>query len=85
MKNCWENCEGALESWVDDWKNCWNDGSGLHGLTVGGHYFVSSMRNLDDFSNQDCTLERKDHCSALKRWHSSVQKSVVELEIQDTP
>ena len=85
VKNCWENCEGDLESWVDDWKNYWNDGSGLHGLTVGGHYFIGSMRNLGDFSSQDCTLERKDHCSALKRPHSSVQKSVGELEIQDTP
>ena len=52
---------------------------------MGGHYFVGSMRNLGDFSSQDCTLEHKDHCSALKRPHSSVQKSVGELEIQDTP
>ena len=52
--NCWENCEGNLESWVDDWKNYWNDGN-LHGLTVGGHCCVGSMRNLGDFSNQDCT------------------------------
>ena len=56
----------------------------MHGLTVGGHYFIGSMRNLGDFSSQDCTLERKDHCSALKRPHSSIQKSIVELEIQDT-
>ena len=62
-----------------------DDGSGLHGLIVGGHYFVSSMRNLGDFSSQDCTLERKDHCSALKRSHSSAQDIVAELEIQDTP
>ena len=85
LKNCWENCEGDWKSWVDDWKNYWNDGSGLHGLTVGGHYFDGSMRNWGDFSSQDCTLERKDHCSALKRLHSSVQKSVGELKIQDTP
>ena len=52
---------------------------------MGGHYCVGSMRNLNDFSSQDYTLERKDHCSALKRPHSSVQKSVGELEIQDTP
>ena len=48
MKNYWENCEGDLKSWVDDWKNYWNDGNGLHGLTIGGHCFVSSMRNLGD-------------------------------------
>ena len=30
-------------------------------------------------------MERKDHCSALKRPHSSVQENVGELEIQDTP
>ena len=52
---------------------------------MGGHYFVGSMRNLGDFSSQNCTLVHKDHCSALKRLHSSVQKSVDELEIQDTP
>ena len=66
---------------VDDWKNYWNDGSGLHGLTVGGHYFDGSMRNLGDFSSQDCTLERKDHYSALKRPRSSVQESVGELDV----
>ena len=80
MKNCWENCEGDLKSWVDDWKNYWNDGSGLHGLTVGGHCFVGFMRNLGDFSNQDCTLVHKDHCSVLKRPHSPVQDIVAELE-----
>ena len=68
-----------MESWVDDWKNYWNDGGGLHGLTMGGHYFVGSMRYLGDFSSQDYMLERKDHCSALKRPHSSVQESVGEL------
>jgi len=51
---------------------------------VGGHYFVRFMRNLGDFSSQDYMLERKDHCSALKRPHSSVQESVGEFEIQDT-
>ena len=85
LKNCWENCEGDWKSWVDDWKNYWNDGSDLHGLTVTGHYFVGSMRNLGDFSSQDCTLVRKDHCSALKRPHSSVLESIVELKIKDTP
>jgi len=57
----------------------------VDGLTVGGHCFVGFMRNLDDFSSNDCTLERKDHCSALKRPHSSVLESVVEFETQDTP
>ena len=52
---------------------------------MGGHYFVGSMRNLGDFSSQNCTLVHKDYCSALKRPHSSVLKSVVELETQDTP
>ena len=51
---------------------------------MGGHCFVGSMRNLGDFSSQDYTLVRKDHCSALKRLHSSVMKNVVELEIHDT-
>ena len=85
LKNCWENCEGDWKSWVDDWKNYWNDGSGLHSLTVGGHYFDGSMRNLGDFSSQDCTLERKDHCLALKRLHSLVHGIVTEPEIQGTP
>ena len=85
LKNCWENCEGNLESWVDDWKNYWNDGSSLHDLTVSGYCYFGSMRNSGDFSSQDCTLVRKDHCSALKRLHSSVLESVVELETQDTP
>ena len=57
----------------------------MHGSFVGGHCCVGSMRNLGDFSSQDCTLVRKDHCSALKRPHSSVLKSVVEVKIQDTP
>jgi len=74
-----------LESWVDDWKNYWDDESGLPGSTVDGHCCVGFMRNLGDFSSQDSTLERKDHCSALKRPHSSVLKSVVKLETQDTP
>ena len=78
----WKNCDDNLKSWVDDWKNYWNDGSGL---TVGGHYFLGSMRNWGDFSSQDCMLERKDHCSALRRPHSSVQENVGELETQDTP
>ena len=81
----WENYDCSQKSWVDDWKNNWNDGSGLHGLIVGGHCFIGSMRNLGDFSNQDCTLVRKDHCTALKRPHSSVLKSVVKLETQDAP
>jgi len=85
LKNYWENCEDNLESWVDDWKNYWNDGSGLHGSTMGGHCCVGSMRNLGDFSNQDCTLVPKDHYSALKRPHSSVLKNVVPLETHDTP
>ena len=43
------------------------------------------MRNLGDFSSQDCTLVHEDHVSALKRPHSSVLVSVVELKTQDTP
>ena len=85
LKNCWDYCEGDLKSWVDDWKNYWNDGSGLHGLTVGGHCFDGSMRNLGNFSSQDCTLVHKDYYWALKRPHSSVLKIVVELKTQDTP
>ena len=76
---------GDQKSWVDDWKNYWNDGSGQHGLTVSGHCCFGSMRNSGDFSSQDCTLVRKDYCSALKRPHSSVLKSVVKLETYDTP
>jgi len=52
---------------------------------MGGHRCVGSMRNLGDFSSQDYTLVRKDHCLALKRPHSSVQDIVTELETQDTP
>ena len=52
---------------------------------MGGHYCVSFMRNLGDFSSQNCMLVRKDHCSALKRPHLSVLESVVKLETQDTP
>ena len=74
-----------MESWINYWKNYWNDGSGLHGLTIGDHCCVGSMRNLSDFSNQDCTLVHKDYCSALKRPHSSVQDIVAEVETQDTP
>jgi len=51
---------------------------------VGGHCCVGSMRNLVDFSSQDYTLVRKDHCSALKRPHSLVQDNIAELETQDT-
>ena len=57
----------------------------MHDLTVSGHYYFGSMRNSGDFSSQDCTLVRKGYCSALKRPHSSVLKSVVELETHDTP
>ena len=52
---------------------------------MGGHCCVGSMRNLGDFSSQDCMLVRKDHCSVLKRPHSSVQDIVAEPEIQGTP
>ena len=52
---------------------------------MGGHCCVGSMRNLGDFSIQDCTLVRKDYYSALKRLHSSVQGIIVEPETQDTP
>ena len=52
---------------------------------MGGDCCVGSMRNLGDFSSQDCTLVCKDHFSALKRPHSPVLESVVELETQDTP
>ena len=83
LKNCWENCEGDWKSWVGDWKNYWNDENGLHGLIVGDRC-VGSMRNLGDFSSQDYTLVRKDHCFALKRPHSSVLDIVAELETQDT-
>ena len=72
------------KSWVNDWKSYWHDGSCLHDLTVSGHCYFGSMRNLGDFSSQDCTSVRKDPCSALKRPHSSVQDIVAELEIQDT-
>ena len=41
LKNCWQNCVGNLKSWVDDWKNYWDDGSGLHGSTVGGHFVLA--------------------------------------------
>jgi len=41
LKNCWKKYDGNLEGWVDDWKNYWNDGSGLNGLTVSDHYFFA--------------------------------------------
>ena len=75
----------VMKSWVDDWKNNWNIGSGLNNLTVSGHYCFGSMRNSGGFSIQDCTFVRKDCYSALKRLHSSVQKIVAELKTQDTP
>ena len=49
------------------------------------HYCFGSMRNSGDFSIQDCTLVRKDYCSALKRPHSSVHGIVAEPETQGTP
>ena len=49
------------------------------------HCCFGSMRNSGDFSSQNCTLVGKDYCSALKRPHSSVLKSVIEFETQDTP
>ena len=52
---------------------------------MSGNYCFGSIRNSGDFSIQDCTLVHKDYCSALKRPHSSVLKSVVGLETQDTP
>ena len=84
LKNCWED-EGNLESWVDDWKNYWNVRSGLNSLIVSDHCCFGFMRNSGDFSSQNCTFVRKDYCWALKRPHSSVLKSIVELETQDTP
>ena len=47
---------------------------------MSSHCCVGSMRNLGDFSSQDYTLVRKDHCLALKRPHSSVHDIVAELE-----
>jgi len=84
----WKNCDGNLESWVDDWKKYdydWNIGSGLNGLTVSDYCYFGSMRYLGDFSNQNCTLVRKDYYWTLNRLHSLVQKIVVELETLDTP
>ena len=52
----WKNCDANLKSWVDDWKNYWNVGSDLNCLTRSGHCCFGSMRNLGDFSSQDCTL-----------------------------
>ena len=69
LKNWADGCEdydGDQKILVDDWKNCWNDGSGLHGLTVSGHCCFGSIRNSGNFSNQDCTLVHKDYCWALK-------------------
>ena len=57
----------------------------MHDLTVSGHCYFGSMRNLGDFSSQDCTLVRKDYCSALKRPHSSVHGIVAEPETQGIP
>ena len=54
-------------------------------MTLSGHCCFGSMRNLGDFTSQDCTFMRKDYCSALKRPHSSVQDIIAELETQDTP
>ena len=61
----WKNCDSNLKSWVDDWKNYgydWNVGSDLNGLTLSGHCCFGSMRDLGDFSNQDCTLVCRDYC-----------------------
>ena len=85
LKFCWNNCDGNLKSWVDDWKHYWNVGSGLNGLTVSDHCYCGSMRNSGDFSSHDCMFVHQDHYSALKRPHSSVQDIVSELGTQDTP
>ena len=66
----WESYDGDQKSWIDNWKNYQNDESDQHGLPVGGHCCAGSMRNLGDFSSQDYTLVRKDHCSVLKKPHS---------------
>jgi len=68
----WRNYNGNLKSLVDDWKTYWNVGSGLNGLTVSDHCCFGSMRNLGNFSSQDCTFVRKDYCWAFKRPLSSV-------------
>ena len=81
LKNYWENCEGNLESWVDDW----NIGSGLNGLTLSDHYCFGSMRNSGDFSSQDYTLVRRNYYWALNKPHASVQEIVTELGTLNTP
>ena len=80
----WENYDRNWKSWVDDLKNYWHDGSGLHDLTMSGHCYFGSMRNSGDFSNQDCTFVCKDYCWALKRPYSLVQKIVAELGTLNT-
>jgi len=77
----WESFIDSLKILADGWENYWNDESDLHGLTMSGHYCFGSIRNSGDFSGQDCMLVCKDYCSAMKRSHSSVLETVVELEI----
>ena len=52
---------------------------------MNGHCCFGSIRNYGDFSSRDCTLVRKDCCSALKRPHSSVHGRIAEPETLGTP
>ena len=79
VEHGWEHFVDNLENWVDDWKNYWHNESGLHDLTVSGHYYFGSMRN-SGVSSLDCTLVCKDYCSALKRPHSSFWKVLLSLK-----
>ena len=58
-----KSLELGWRNFVDSWEfeSNWNC------LTLSGQGYFGFMRNLDDFSNPDCTFEYKDYCGALSR------------------
>ena len=52
---------------------------------MSGHCYFSSMRNLGDFSSQDCTFEYKDCSGTSKRPHSWARVTFPGQEKSDIP
>ena len=74
----WKNCDSNLKSWVYVWKNCDYDLDVRIDLTLSGHCCFGSIRNLSNFSSQNCTFENKDCYRAMKRPHLQAQDTFAE-------
>ena len=68
-----------------DWKNSLDDWDGGNDWgNLAQENYSGPKRNLDDFSNRDCTFASKDYAVAVSRPHSCILGALGESEKQDT-